>query len=427
MAISQSAVEQEGKRGSCEGLMCNAHTLLSEAFRVYESRDHGRHEPFNVFTVLRTETDEVNLHSRFLAALLDWTDPLTGEKKNLKDFLDTVAAVTGFGMQGATVDRERHNIDILIANARRQAVLIENKIKAEDRPRQLVRYHGTLMNRGFDEGNIHVLYLTRFGDEPSEDSSGALRYGKIAYRDRNFQDWLRNCRNRACADPALRESIRQYLQLVQRMTGTDWMEAYMRELRQLSRQGANLVVIHDLKEASNEVHVAFLQDLFEVIEARLRQELEGLPPRSSASDVSADTLKHLITARKLSTTPRIRFELGTGSALCVWVDDRFSFGIACDGNHPDRSDQFRGVLEGFYGDGKKDDDGCPWYRYVACAIESFRTPSRGDMKILADEEARRKAFETLSETLAREMGPVWERIRVSGLKESLREADTPAE
>lgn len=399
--------------------------LLVTAVEVYERHVAGRREPFNLFTVLRTQTDEVNLHSRFLVAMLDWVDPSSGEKENLKDFLETVAGVNGFGMQGVTVERERHRIDILIANARRQAVLIENKIDAQDQAGQLVRYHETLRHRGFEDGDIHVRYLTRFGDEPSEDSRGALRYGKIAYRASNFQNWLRKCRERAGAEPALEASIRQYLQVVRRMTGTDWSGEYMKELQQLCRQGANLVVIHDLKKAADDVHAGLLGELFDMIEVRLRQDLEGLPPRSSASNVSEDTLKHLVTAKKLSTSPNMRFDLGAGSALCVWVDDWFSFGVTCDGNHPDRAARFREALEGFHGDVSHDDGGYCWWRYVDCAIESFRTPTRHDVKILADDSARRGAFETLAAKLAREIRPVWTKIRASGLQAAGRDADAP--
>ena len=46
--------------------------LLEKAGRLYEIHEAGRQEPFNVFSVLRSQHDEVNLHSRFLHALLDY-------------------------------------------------------------------------------------------------------------------------------------------------------------------------------------------------------------------------------------------------------------------------------------------------------------------------------------------------------------------
>ena len=398
--------------------MSGAQVLLPKAIEMYERYDAGRREPFNVFMVLRTQTDEVNLHSRFLVAVLDWLDASSGEKENLKDFLQTVAGVDGFGMKGVTVQRERHRIDILIANARKQAVLIENKIDAQDQERQLERYYEKLKLRGFEGRDIHVRYLTPFGDDPSEDSRGGLRCENIAYRATNFQNWLRNCRERAGAEPepALEASIRQYLQVIQRMTGTDGNRKYMKELQQLCRQGENLVVIHDLKKAADEVHVGLLVELFDMIEARLQQELEGLPARSDASDVSEDTLMDLVMGRKRPASRNISFDLGSGAALCVWVDERFSFGVLCDGSHPDRAARFREDLKGFH------DNGYCWWRYVDCTIESFRTPTRQDLKILADDAARRDTFETLAATLAREMRPVWTKISASGLQAASEDA-----
>lgn len=46
-----------------------------------------------------------------------------------------------FAQSGIEVERERDNIDILITNNVRQAVVIENKIGAEDQSQQLQRYH----------------------------------------------------------------------------------------------------------------------------------------------------------------------------------------------------------------------------------------------------------------------------------------------
>ena len=105
-------------------------TLLKQADQWYQMYEAGRSDPFNVFSVLRKESDEVNLHSRFLAALLDHRKWRHAPRENLKDFLEKF--VEGkFEDDGATVDREHDDIDILIANKKtKQAVAIENKINA---------------------------------------------------------------------------------------------------------------------------------------------------------------------------------------------------------------------------------------------------------------------------------------------------------
>ena len=48
----------------------DARRLLARVAGVYERYGSSDEEDFNIFSVLRTASDEVNLHSRFLAAVL---------------------------------------------------------------------------------------------------------------------------------------------------------------------------------------------------------------------------------------------------------------------------------------------------------------------------------------------------------------------
>ena len=65
----------------------DAARLLKEAEVLYERHRAGRRDPFNVFTALRSPSDEVNLHSRFLHALLDHRKPGDGQRRaNLEGF-----------------------------------------------------------------------------------------------------------------------------------------------------------------------------------------------------------------------------------------------------------------------------------------------------------------------------------------------------
>ncbi len=103
----------------------------------------------------------MNLHSRFLAALLDHRDHGTKGRENLRDFAHTVLGIEGqFDWTKSTVQRERDNIDILIT--------IENKIYAADQDRQLDRYVQIVREMGFEE--IHPVYLTLHGSRPSQES-----------------------------------------------------------------------------------------------------------------------------------------------------------------------------------------------------------------------------------------------------------------
>ena len=131
-----------GKSVSLGGPVMNGafRLLLEKAARLHERHEAGRREAFNVFSVLRSEHDEVNLHSRFLAALLNHRQSPGEPRENLADFLHRLD-IRNFDQDRATVDGEWNNIDIVICDgSSMQAVIIEHKIWAADQPRQLQRY-----------------------------------------------------------------------------------------------------------------------------------------------------------------------------------------------------------------------------------------------------------------------------------------------
>ena len=71
----------------------NYRLLLLKATLLYERHEAGRRDPFNVFSVLRSGHDEVNLHSRFLHALLDYRQPSDEHRENLEDFLRSIVGI----------------------------------------------------------------------------------------------------------------------------------------------------------------------------------------------------------------------------------------------------------------------------------------------------------------------------------------------
>lgn len=224
-------------RGEASERLQACRELLSQAYLSYVRHEEGRREPFNLFTVLRSESDEVRLHSRFLAALLDHRKAPGEPRENLKHFLeavaehgilayvdpdsdhatgakkslgDTVAKAGDCQDDNIRIERESDNIDILIVNRGEPgwAFVIENKIWADDQPKQLRKYHKSLRKRGFENRNIHLLYLTPHGHEPTKKSAGKLDVVCISY-EQTLPSWLEGCRQRACDAPELRESITQ--------------------------------------------------------------------------------------------------------------------------------------------------------------------------------------------------------------------------
>lgn len=254
-------------------------TLLSLTRLLYKAFQGNRPKPFNLFSVLRSSHDEVNLHSRFLAALLDHRDHRTGLRENLKDFVTTVLDLKiddRFDWSEPRIQRERSNIDILITLDHQVAIVLENKIYAADQERQLFRYLKTVKGDGFKE--IHLAYLTLDGSSPSPMSLGSMNtsdpesYGRlkrVGYNSEVFGDWLRNCRRRAFEEPELRESILQYLQLVRELTGTN-RGGYMDALRNLLKEGDNLRLADHIADALVEAKIDLQMSLWERMKEAIR-------------------------------------------------------------------------------------------------------------------------------------------------------------
>ncbi len=221
--------------------------LLSQV-RVYVNEDKQRRaeafrrgECYNVFNVLGVDNMELS-HSAFLAALLDPDGSHGMQDVFLKAFIDTIAhggtkpeldtahakVYTEYNI-GNITETTGGRIDILITDrsdtgsgkAGGHAIIIENKIWAADQPNQLVRYHNFAPKTA-------LLYLTLNGDEPSEQSRDTLNaqdggYQCISYRS-DIIGWLHQCAQLAFDKPRVRETINQYINLLQQLTNQNTME-----------------------------------------------------------------------------------------------------------------------------------------------------------------------------------------------------------
>lgn len=388
--------------------MDNYRLLLERAARLYDKHEAGRPQPFNIFSVLRSESDEVNLHSRFLHALLDYKKPGKETRENLADFLRHVG-VKDFEPRGIKVERERDNIDILITNDAGQAVVVENKIRSGDQPEQLQRYHDALKGQGYAE--IHLLYLTPYGNDPSEESAGSLPYEAISYKD-TLPPWLERCQQRAYHEPELRESVAQYRQLVQKLTGTDFGRVYMDALTKLCLDDNNLVLVHDLNEAMIEAKVHLLQGLWSEIDAALRAEISDLPSKDDKlSDTSYETVKHFVTAqRNYKRWSGLYYSFSKNAALGIRTDYSLIFGVRCHKKHQNERTQLENALQKNVGSRESSSDDWPWIRWAKGADLNLKYPTRENLELLSRDDGRKK----YAEGIARDLKPVWEAIKAAG-------------
>lgn len=131
---------------------------------------YQKNESFNLFKVLRGSSDEVRLHSRFIAELLDPKGSHGLGIEFLSYFVSEILGQKNFDVESAFVQKEWNDIDILIRNQQGQAIIIENKIYAEDQDNQLNRYFNIVNDLKFEAKNINIIYLTLDGRNASKQS-----------------------------------------------------------------------------------------------------------------------------------------------------------------------------------------------------------------------------------------------------------------
>lgn len=186
---------------------------------------HSFEDEFNIFSILRNERDEVNLHSKFIGELL----------KNrsfgnifLKFFLEAIEIQLdreinkNIYLEYGANDNGR--IDILLKiNYKRfkKVVIIENKIDAGDQWQQIQRYVEAMKKEGYSKDEITIVYLTLDGNTPSDYSLGYIPVDEVktlSYKD-NIISWIEKCIKEVAIAPSIRETLIQYKKLLEKITG----------------------------------------------------------------------------------------------------------------------------------------------------------------------------------------------------------------
>lgn len=216
--------------------MKQLNNLLAQISLIKKEYDivRNKQEKFNIFSVLHKPHDEVRLHSRFVAAILNPNGShgfgkeflnifLQKENINIKNFENAIV------LPDENIKSEYKNIDILIIDrVSKHAVVIENKIYAYDSNNeeggQLERYFKIVRDEEeIPKENIKVFYLTLDNHEPSEGSLGkyktleAINAKCISYPNEIIK-WIDECIKLCVDKPFLRESLIQYKKLIKQLT-----------------------------------------------------------------------------------------------------------------------------------------------------------------------------------------------------------------
>lgn len=271
-------------------------TTLTEARLKIEN-----HNTYNIFRVLRMETDETYLHSAFLADLLN----PKGFHNHGDVFLNLFICKMGLGdssdiknthvkveytIDKVTIDKDNPEnskggrIDILINNWSGSSfiIAIENKIYAEDQLHQIIRYHNFLKKEKYSQKRL--IYLTLFGDSPSELSVGNV--DTSFFKDTNLMNisyesdiisWLDKC-IMLCKDTSVRDAIGQYKNVVERLVKSSIINIIrsqgMNENSKISESlfnTENLRTIKKIYQEYNAFSEAIIDNIVQNIISRLKE------------------------------------------------------------------------------------------------------------------------------------------------------------
>lgn len=376
--------------------------------------NYKKEQEFNLFTVLRSRNDEVKLHSRFISELLNPRGMHNMGNTFFKAFLHSMD-IRGFETEaGYTVDKEWEHIDILIRNPQNQAIIIENKIDAGDQQNQLSRYYHEIKNEQIGEDSIYLLYLTKHGHNPQPQSFDGIpkdflksdNFKKLSYETR-IKTWLKACRKESVEKPALRESISQYINLIEDLTNTSQDERYMNETKtflrhQLSTGKKPSALIDDLNQARKQLHADLMAKLSVKIEDIVMDKCPSSQIDLESSSAQENNAYDFVTEQRpfgvwfYPDSKDLRYSVGIEA-----FNSRCYVGLACSkDNHNTLHAQLANLISDKCPDLKKQTKYMPKWKYISDPIE-LRQPSDENLILLMDEHYTNKLAKEITVDLVR--------------------------
>ena len=187
-------------------------------------RAMGKHD-YNIFTLFHGFSDEVNLHSNFIASLFDPNGDHYKGDLFLKLFLETCGIDdSSIDTSRATVFKEFKHIDIYISDGKKH-IILENKVYAKDQPTQIARYIEAIKKEGAEDEDIYVLYLHPDGKLPDNQSFGdyhakllgenpSIKFKVISYS-KEILEWIDRCKNEVSNITDLNVFLSQYKDVIE--------------------------------------------------------------------------------------------------------------------------------------------------------------------------------------------------------------------
>ena len=286
-------------------------------------------ENFNVFDILRVSHLEVTTHSPILAELLDPKGRHGQGDAFLRLFVSRfLNDEHGFETKTAAISMEHYagpvsetsggRLDIVVMVGGQPKIVIENKIYAPDQHNQMQRYRAYAPD-------ARLFYLTLIGDEPAyltPKEAEELDFSCLSYG-RHLLPWLRDCRKEVSCMPHIRETLSQYIQIIEKLTHQSTSATMNQDLiNEIIKTPESLQAFFALRDAEQSVQSILIQKLDREIDAIAHE--HGLKKRDKIVDLSGRYNGFSFSSPLLEKNQLcIAFEFGrTG-----YQD--FHFGFAC--------------------------------------------------------------------------------------------------
>ena len=310
---------------------------------------------FNVFSAMFDTSDEVYLHSQFIYSLLSFK---TGKEYfYLNAFLRTIDSKFQYNRDSLEIHKELHDIDVLLIDkTKKYAVIVENKIYASDSNHtdegQLEKYYRIVIeDEKIPEDNVEVFYLSLDGHEPSSESVyTSKKYPKLCEKvqcisyPNEIRSWLQGCMQFVYDKPFQRETILQYIKLIDDMTNNVDIEERIEIKKLIGESKSNLESAKLLIDNVNHLHWHTIADFWNGLVEALEKygyEVTQKPTDEDYTDIARGSNKK---KNNVSLVIGIKTEFPFVIRIEEYNDEWFYYGVKTNKKMPNQYVQAFGAL-----------------------------------------------------------------------------------
>ena len=251
--------------------------LLTKADTILEKYNYAEKlkENFNIFEILGLENLEVDLHSFLIFSLIKNPKKNSLYENFFKIFLEIVLKEKYDSSKKYQVFREYQifngRMDFYIKTDDKEYA-VEMKIWTVDSENQLKKYQKFLDSQ---HKKNKLYYLTLFGDDPIQEENKEINPILISFKE-DISKWIKKCIEKSYDYPKTRETLKQYLFTINKLTNNLQDEEKEMEIKELLLKDNNLKIAMELSKSietvKEEVEEKFWEELMNKINIPLEKD-----------------------------------------------------------------------------------------------------------------------------------------------------------